>query len=154
MAQTQPQKLNLFQRGILQKAATVAVYFVSFAAMAFTLDWLEKQRVTVVAEKAQRDGILSLENFRDLKARIATMDETAIFAIIIVGLICGGIGWALMRWAANLNWSWPVTDMENPARKTAEAAAAINKPGGNVIHFAKTGGALVCLKTQKRERKS
>ena len=35
---------------------------------------------------------------------------------------------------------------ENPARKAAEAAAAriaeaINKPGGNVIHFPKTGEA-------------
>jgi sterol desaturase/sphingolipid hydroxylase (fatty acid hydroxylase superfamily) len=109
MAQTQPQKLNLFQRGILQKVATAIVYFASFVTGAFILDWLEKRRFTVVAEKAQQQGILTPESFRDLKAQIAAMDVTAIFAIIIVGLFCVGIGWLLMRWAANLNWSWPVT---------------------------------------------
>lgn len=107
--EAQPKKLNIFQRGILQKIASIIVYFASFAAMGFILDGLEKRRFTVVAEKAQQQGILTPENFRGLKALIATMDETAIFAIIIVGLLCVGIGLLLIRWAANLNWSWPVT---------------------------------------------
>ena len=88
MTQTQPQKLNLFQRGILQKVAIVVVYFASFAAGAFILDWLEKRRFIVVAEKAQQQGILTPESFRNLKAQIVAMDVTAIFAIIILLTIC------------------------------------------------------------------
>ena len=74
---SQPQKLNIFQRGILQKVATVIVYFASFAAGALILDWLEKRRFTVVAEKAQQQGILTPESFRNLKAQIAAMPPGA-----------------------------------------------------------------------------
>jgi hypothetical protein len=102
-------KLNIFQRGILQKTASLAIYFISFAAVAFILDWLEKRRFSVVVEKAKQQGILTAESFRDLKTLIVAMDESAIFAIIVVVVLCGGIGWLLMRWAANFNWSWPVT---------------------------------------------
>ena len=70
-----PIKLNIFQRGILQKVATVVVYFASFLAMALILDWLDKRRFTVVAEKAQRQGILTAESLRDLKVQITAMDE-------------------------------------------------------------------------------
>jgi len=101
-------KLNIFQRGFLQKAASIGVYFVSFMVVAFIIDWLEKRRFTVVAEKAQQQGILTLESLHDFKAQIAAMDVAAIFAIITVGVFCAIICWFLMRWAANFNWSWPV----------------------------------------------
>ncbi|MDR2572734.1 MAG: hypothetical protein LBC94_00060 [Desulfovibrio sp.] len=132
MAQTQPQKLNISQRGILQKVATVIAYFASFAVGAFILDWLEKRRFTVVAEKAQQQGILTSEGFRDFRAQIAAMDETAIFAIIIVGLFCVGIGWLLMRWAANLNWSWPVTLPRAVEFRFAMRMLNITGPAGEI----------------------
>jgi len=47
-------ELNIFQRGILQKTASAAVYFVSFVAVAFILDWLDKRRFTVVVAKAKQ----------------------------------------------------------------------------------------------------
>lgn len=106
---TQTKKLNIFQRGIFQKAVTIAVYFASFAAGGFLLDWLEKRRFLVIAGKAQQQGLVSQENIPSLKALITDMDGTAIFFIILVGAFCAFIAWLLMRWAANLNWSWPVT---------------------------------------------
>ena len=132
MEQAQLQKLNIFQRGILQKTASVAVYFGSVAAGAFILDWLEKRRFTVVAEKAQQQGILSPESFRSFKAQIAAMDITAIFAIILVGLLCVGIGWLLIRWAANLNWSCPVTLSKAVEFRSAMRMLNITDPAGEI----------------------
>ena len=63
----QPIKLNKLQRGILQKIVSGAVYFACFPVTIFTLDWIEKRRFSVIVEKALQKGILSPENFRDLK---------------------------------------------------------------------------------------
>jgi preprotein translocase subunit SecY len=134
-----PTKLNIFQRGILQKAVSVAVYFISFVAVAFIVDWLEKRRFTVVVEKAKQQGILTAENFRDLKALIAAMDESAIFAIIVVVVLCGGIGWLLMRLAANFNWSWPTT-----LPKAIEFRAAMRR-----LNVTDLAGEIECVRRHK-----
>ena len=48
MEQAHTQKLNLFQRGILQKCATFFVYLVSFTIGALIIDWLDKLLFTAV----------------------------------------------------------------------------------------------------------
>ncbi len=52
-------KLNIFQRGILQKCATVLVYMVSAATGTFFLDWLDKRLFIRLAEGRPKQ-ILSL----------------------------------------------------------------------------------------------
>ena len=101
-------KLNIFQRGILQKGAITFVYLVSIAIGAFILDWLDKRLFIRLAEEAQQRGILSPDASRGFTALIEARDGTTIFAIILVGLGCGFVGWLFMRWAAKRNWSWPV----------------------------------------------
>ena len=101
-------KLNIFQRGILQKGATAFVYLVSIAIGAFILDWLDKRLFIRLAEEAQQRGILSPDASRSFATLIEARDSTTIFAIILVGLGCGFVGWLFMRWAAKRNWSWPV----------------------------------------------
>lgn len=102
-------KLNIFQRGILQKCATAFVYLFSIAIGAFILDWMDKRLFVRLAEEAQHREILSEKAARAFISLIEARDSTTIFAIILVGLLCGFVGWLFMRWAAKRNWSWPVT---------------------------------------------
>lgn len=102
-------KLNVFQRGILQKCATVFAYLFSIGLGAFILDWIDKRLFIRLAEEAQQKEILSQKAAQGFIALIEARDSTAIFAIILVGLGCGLMGWLFMRWAAKRNWSWPVT---------------------------------------------
>jgi uncharacterized membrane protein/regulator of replication initiation timing len=109
MEQPQPIELNIFQRGILQKCATVFVYLTSILTGAWILDWLDKLLFIRLAEEAQRQKFLSPEATRGFTRLIEARDSTVIIAVIMVGLACGFAGWLFMRWAAKRNWSWPVT---------------------------------------------
>ncbi|MDR2050246.1 MAG: hypothetical protein LBQ63_00505 [Deltaproteobacteria bacterium] len=102
-------KLNIFQRGILQKVAVAAVYFSCFLAGGFFIDWLEKRRFATAVAEARKQGVINSEDFDRLKPLIAWMDETAAFALIVVILIRALASRFLMRRAANLNRAWPVT---------------------------------------------
>ena len=117
-------KLNIFQRGILQKCATVLVYLFSIGLGAFILDWIDKRLFIRLAEEARQKEILSEKATGGFIALIEARDSTAIFAIILVGLGCGLIGWLFMRWAAKRNWSWPVT-----LPKTVEFRSAMERLG-------------------------
>jgi hypothetical protein len=102
-------KLNIFQRGILQKAVTLFVYFSCIAAGALILDELEKSRFLTVLENAQTQHIINLDVFKSLRALVVAMDISAIFGTIFIAIFCVFIGWLLMKRAAKLNWSWPTT---------------------------------------------
>ena len=117
-------KLNIFQRGILQKCATVLVYLFSIGLGAFILDWIDKRLFIRLAEEARQKEILSEKATGGFIALIEARNSTAIFAIILVGLGCGLIGWLFMRWAAKRNWSWPVT-----LPKTVEFRSAMERLG-------------------------
>lgn len=54
-------KLNVFQRGILQKCATVFVYLFSIGLGAFILDWIDKCLFIRPAEEVQQKEILVLQ---------------------------------------------------------------------------------------------
>lgn len=101
-------KLNIFQRGILQKGATTIVYLLSTAIGAFILDWLDKRLFIRLAKEAQQREILSQKAARGFIILIEARDSTTIFAIILVGLLCCFAGWLFMRWSTKWNWSWPV----------------------------------------------
>lgn len=103
------QKLNIFQRGILQKDAILFVYLVSITIGALIVDWLDKRLFIALVQKAHEQGSLSLDGARSFITLIESRDTTMFFFIISVGLVCGFAGWLFMRWAAKRNWSWPVT---------------------------------------------
>jgi hypothetical protein len=101
--------LNILQRGILQKCATFFVYFVSIGIGALIIDWLDKRLFIHIAEEAQHKNLISSEAVRGFTILIEARNSPVIYYVIFVGLACGFVGWLFMRWAAKLNWSWPIT---------------------------------------------
>ena len=130
-------KLNIFQRGILQKGVTVLVYFACIAVGAFFLDWLDKWFFVTLAESAQRQGHLSPEATRGFATLIEARDSTVILAIIVVGLLCGFMGWLFMRWAAKRNWSWPVILPKAVEFRTAMEQLGIIDPDDRIAFVRK-----------------
>lgn len=102
-------KLNIFQRGILQKISVAIVYFFCFLAGGLFIDWLEKRRFANVIAEAKKQDLIILKDTGSLKSLVASMDETAGFALVIIIILCAVSSFCLMRWAANLNLAWPVT---------------------------------------------
>lgn len=137
MEQAQPQKLDIFQRGILQKCATFFVYLFSIGVGAFILDWLDKRLFIRLAEEAQQKEILSQKAAHGFTVLIEARDSTAIFAIILVGLGCGITGWLFMRWAAKRNWSWPVTLPRAMEFRAAMERLGISDPGDRIAFVRK-----------------
>ena len=117
-------KLNIFQRGILQKAVTVFAYLGSIAIGAFILDWADKRLFTSSIKAAEHRGLVPSDVSSRLQMFIDGRDSTTIFSIILVGLFCVVLGWFFMRWAAKRNWSWPVT-----LPKVVEFRSAMRKLG-------------------------
>lgn len=133
----QTTKLNIFQRGILQKCATTLVYFASIAIGSVLLDWLDKRLFVRLAEEAQQRGILSPEGLRAFTTLIEARDGTTIFAIILVGLACVVAGWLFMRWSARRNWSWPVTLPKVVEFRWAMEQLGIDDPGERIAFVRK-----------------
>ena len=102
-------ELNIFQRGILQKCATVFVYFASIITGALIIDWLDKRLFIRLAEEAAHQKLLSPEASRGFTRLIEARESTVIIFVVVVGLACGFVGWLFMRWAAKRNWSWLTT---------------------------------------------
>ena len=125
-------KLNIFQRGLLQKAATVFAYFGSIAIGTLILDSFEKGSFITIAEHAEQQGIITSEGFNGLKLLIESRDPTTIFAIIFIGLLCAVSGWFFMRWSAKRNWSWPVTLPKAVEFRWAMEQLGIVEPGERI----------------------
>lgn len=68
-------KLNMFQRGILQKGATTFVYLASISIGAFILDWMDKRLFVRLAEEAQQRNILSPKATQGFIALIEARDR-------------------------------------------------------------------------------
>ena len=130
-------KLNIFQRGILQKCATAFVYFVSIGVGAFILDWLDKQLFIRLAEEARQRDILSPDALRGFTALIEARESTTIFVIILIGVGCGFVGWLFMRWAAKRNWSWPITLPRVVSFRTAMRRLGIIDPKDEIAFVKK-----------------
>ena len=117
-------KLNIFQRGILQKISVAIVYFFCFLAGGFFIEWLEKRRFANVMAEAKKQEFIIVQDAGSLKSLFVDMDGTAGVALVFVILICAALSWFMMRWAANLNLAWPVT-----LAKAVEFRHAMNKLG-------------------------
>lgn len=72
-------KLNIFQRGILQKGTTTLVYLFSIGIGAFILDWMDKRLFVRLAEEAQQREILSPKAAQGFISLIEVRDSTIIF---------------------------------------------------------------------------
>jgi regulator of replication initiation timing len=125
-------KLTILQRGILQKAATIFVYFVSIAVGAFILDWADKRLFINTIQEAKRLEIITPEAFAGLQSHIESRDATTIFTIILIGLFCAVLGWFLMRWVAKRNWSWPVTLAKAVEFRSAMEQLGLIEPGERI----------------------
>lgn len=121
-------KLNIFQRGILQKAVAVVAYLGSIAVGAFILDWADKRLFTNSIKEAERQGVITPEALLRIQTLIETRDNTVIFSIIFIGLFCVLMGWFLMRWAAKLNWSLPVTIPQAVEFRSAMKQLGVTEP--------------------------
>ena len=117
-------KLNILQRGALQTWASIIVYSVCGIAAALIFDRLEKARFIVIAEQAQKKGTINQETAQHLKMIINTPDFLEFLCIIISVFIGIAVILWLMRLAAGLNWSWPVT-----LPKAVEFSTAMQKMG-------------------------
>jgi uncharacterized membrane protein len=130
-------ELNIFQRGILQKCATVFVYFASIVAGALIIDWLDKRLFIRLAEDAAHQKLLSPEVARGFTRLIEARESTVIIFIVVVGLVCGFVGWLFMRWAAKRNWSWPTTLPKAVEFRSAMEQLGIADPADRVAFVRK-----------------
>ena len=129
---SKPLKLNIFQRGFLQKAITVFVYLGSIALGVFVLDFADKRLFANIIKEAERQGIITSDAFVRIQSLIDTRDNTIIFSIIFIGFFCIAIGWFLMRLAAKLNWSWPVTIPQAVEFRSAMEQLGIAEPNERI----------------------
>ena len=106
---TDSRKLNMFQRGILQQIAVGVVYAACCLSAMFCLDKLIKYRFIRLASQAQNQDIIDSETADLLKKIIQAPDMAESFFIILLIVFFSLLGWFLMRWAARLNLSWPVS---------------------------------------------
>lgn len=122
--ESQPKKLNIFQRGILQ-IITYGVVFVAFIALTgFVVDSFEKWRFIKIIEGAQHQGLITPEGFQVAKNLIESMSWLATFVPVGIGGACVIAGWYSIKWALNRNWSWPIT-----LKKAVEFRFAMRKFG-------------------------
>lgn len=103
------QKLNIFQCGILQVITILFVGLASFTFCGIIVYWLDGQLLKSFVHQAQQQDLITLEVAKTLNDIIEGRDFTIIFVTILATLGCVAGGWVFMRWAAKLNWSWPVT---------------------------------------------
>ncbi len=102
-------KLNIFQRGLIQKILGLAVYFIVILFFLLGSSALEKYRLTQSIEQAQQQGSITLEmaeHFKQIQFPVSRFDA---FWNILLAVFILGFGWLFGRYATWLNLSWPVT---------------------------------------------
>jgi hypothetical protein len=104
-----PLKLNIFHRGGLQLAVMAVAYLASIVAGAYIFARVDAWIFIMSLREAERKGVIAPDVFANLQAIIMQRNIATVLLTIALGGFCVLIGWLLMRRAAKLNWSWPVT---------------------------------------------
>ena len=105
-------KLNIFQRGILQKCITFLTYTICASIAAFFIDWIDKQWFLAIAKKYYTHEKISEEMLKAFSLIIESRNDPNIFFLILLILICGFLCFVFMRYTAQLNLSSSVTLMK------------------------------------------
>ena len=121
-------KLNIFQRGALQKCAVSLAYMASFGIGTFVLYLVDTQLFFRFVERVKQRDIFSMEPARGVAALYEARDHTEILSFLFICLCCGFVGWLFMRWAAKRNWSLPVTLPKALEFRTAMRKLGVTTP--------------------------
>lgn len=101
-------KLNILQRGILQKVIILLTYAIGTSILASLIDWIDKQWFISVINEYHNNGKLSEKAVNVFSIVIESRGSIAIFVIISILVIYGILCFIFMRRTAQLNWSYSV----------------------------------------------
>lgn len=101
-------KLNILQRGILQKVITLLIYAIGTSILASLIDWIDKQWFISVINEYHNNGKLSEKAVNVFSIVIESRGSIAILVIISIIVIYGILCFIFMRRTAQLNWSYSV----------------------------------------------
>lgn len=130
-------KLNIFQRGALQKCAVCFAYMASFAIGTLVLYWMDTQLFYRFVERVKQRDIFSMEPASGLAALIEARDHTVILSFLFICFCCIFVGWLFMRWAAKRNWSLPVTLPKAVEFRTAMRKLGVTTPEDEIAFVQK-----------------
>lgn len=102
-------KLNIFQRGILQKTFTLLTYAICSSLIALFIEWIDKQWFISTIYEYYHNGKLSEKAAQVFSLVIESRGSIAVLVMIVVIIVCGLLCFVFMRCAAQLNWSSCVT---------------------------------------------
>lgn len=118
--------LRTFQRGIIQKAAIMLVYFSSVVAVIILLDWVDQALFAKTLQLATKNGIITQDTLTKLQILIDTRESFVLFPIIFIGILCSILCFLLIRWTSKQNWSWAITLTDAIEFRPALRALGIN----------------------------
>ena len=125
-------KLNIFQRGILQKGFTFCVYTICLISASLFLDWLDKKWFIKAVNNALAKGEIPEKVAQAFTILIQSRDELFFLFLIFFGATCGLAGFLLVRLAARFQWSWPVTLPEAVEFRQAMEKLGITDPDDRI----------------------
>ena len=114
-------KLNIFQRGILQKCIAFLAYLICASIAAFSIDLINKQWFISVAKRYYTNGQLPEEALKLFSFIMEFRVDTNIFNLAFLISVCVFICFKFVRFIAQLDLLRPVTlDKVIEFRKTME----------------------------------
>lgn len=132
-------KLNIFQRGILQKCFTFFVYTICLISASLFLDCLDKRWFLKSVNIAVDKGEIPEKTAQAFAILIQSRDELFFLFLIFFGAACGLAGFLLVRLAAKFQWSWPITLPKAVEFRQAMEKIGITDPDDR-IDFARKHG--------------
>lgn len=130
-------KLNIFQRGALQKCAVLLAYMASFGIGTFALYLADTRLFFNFVERVKQRDIFSMEPARGVATLIEARDHTEILSFLFICVCCVFAGWLFMRWAAKRNWSLPVTLPKALEFRTAMRKLGVTTPEDEIAFVKK-----------------
>lgn len=102
-------KLNIFQRGLAQKAITFIVYFFLVGLFIYFLDKLDQAFFLKTLELAVPQKIITKETLLKLETLIDSRQSIVGVFPFFIGLGVVALGWQFMRFISKYNLSLPIT---------------------------------------------
>lgn len=132
-------KLNIFQRGILQKCFTFFVYTICLISASLFLDWLDKRWFLKWVSNAVEKGEITEKTAQAFAILIQSRDELFFLFLIFFGAACGLASFLLVRLAAKFQWSWPITLLKAVEFRQAMEKIGITDPDDRIDFVRKHG---------------
>ena len=132
-------KLTIFQRGIAQKCIVFCIYIISITVTALILDWLDKKTFLNIVHEVNAQGSISEQAVNAFTILIESREGIFFLNLIFIGTFCGIIGLLIIRQAAKLQWSRPVTLPKVVEFKQAMQHIGIHTPEDRIDFVRKQG---------------